>query len=356
MWQLLRATSRSFYLSLRVLPWPVREPIALAYLAARTTDTIADVAALSVTTRLDALETMMQQLQKGPQAGPIPTPGLGCPGLSRAEQQLLENWPHTLQALRQLDPSDQADVRQVLRQIIHGQQLDLLRFGCGIQTMRAVRALRTAAELNHYTYCVAGSVGEFWSCVCRRHLFPKAVLDEVTWMQDAVRFGQGLQLVNILRDLASDLRQGRCYLPEDELQACGLHVDQLLDPTAWGRFQPCFEKWRIQAIQHLQRGWQYTLALPRRQVRLNLACAWPLLIGGRTLQRLKKVNPLDPTQRVKISRREVRSWLVRTVLLYPWRSVWGGLWNQACPNPRQPAELDQNRGADGSTFHSLCKS
>ena len=40
--QLLKQTSRSFYLTLRVLPGAIRPQIGLAYLLARTTDTIAD--------------------------------------------------------------------------------------------------------------------------------------------------------------------------------------------------------------------------------------------------------------------------------------------------------------------------
>ncbi len=39
---LLKRTSRSFYLTLRVLPAAVRPQIGLAYLLARTTDTVAD--------------------------------------------------------------------------------------------------------------------------------------------------------------------------------------------------------------------------------------------------------------------------------------------------------------------------
>ena len=40
--QLLAAVSRSFYLTLKALPKELREPISLAYLLARTADTIAD--------------------------------------------------------------------------------------------------------------------------------------------------------------------------------------------------------------------------------------------------------------------------------------------------------------------------
>src|SRR5438034_5255904 len=53
---LLRATSRSFYLTLRVLPASVRPQIGLAYLLARTTDTIADTELIPVIKRLQALD------------------------------------------------------------------------------------------------------------------------------------------------------------------------------------------------------------------------------------------------------------------------------------------------------------
>src|SRR5712664_2249803 len=44
---LLRSISRSFYLSIRFLPAQLREPIALAYLLARGTDSVADTAGIS---------------------------------------------------------------------------------------------------------------------------------------------------------------------------------------------------------------------------------------------------------------------------------------------------------------------
>ncbi|NBW87575.1 MAG: hypothetical protein EBR23_12335, partial [Planctomycetia bacterium] len=82
-------------------------------------------------------------------------------------------------------------------------------------------ALANASDLQAYTYSVAGCVGEFWTRITRAHLFPVAPLDDAKLLHDGVRFGQGLQLVNILRDLPRDLRQGRCYLPLDRLRAIG---------------------------------------------------------------------------------------------------------------------------------------
>src|SRR6187431_2802735 len=59
---LLREVSRSFYLTLRVLPRPVRAQIGLAYLLARTTDTIADTDVIPVAGRLRALEQLRRRI------------------------------------------------------------------------------------------------------------------------------------------------------------------------------------------------------------------------------------------------------------------------------------------------------
>lgn len=328
-WRLLRDTSRSFFLSLRALPRRVRHSIALAYLLARSTDTVADVTALPVEERLEALDRMRAQI-RDPDRPPTPILESWLAGQPRSpEGDLLRHWPRTVALLATLPPEDRADVRNVLDWIVEGQRSDLMRFGHA-PARQTVAALGTAAELEHYTFCVAGCVGEFWTRVCRRHLFPQRSWDESAVLLQAVEFGKGLQLVNILRDLAADLRQGRCYLPREELDRLGLQPIELRQPAVWPRLQPCYEQWRRRALHGLARGWDYTLNLPRRQVRLRLACAWPLLIGARTLAGLQEVNPLDPAQRVKVPRSELRAWIARTLLLYPWPDAWARLFARAC--------------------------
>ena len=63
---LLKATSRSFYLTLRVLPAAVRPQIGLAYLLARTTDTIADTELVPLEQRLDALKRLRERILAHP--------------------------------------------------------------------------------------------------------------------------------------------------------------------------------------------------------------------------------------------------------------------------------------------------
>src|SRR5881394_2338095 len=60
---ILRSVSRSFYLSLRVLPRPLRDPLSLAYLMARATDTIADTPEPPLDVRIEALRNLAGVIQ-----------------------------------------------------------------------------------------------------------------------------------------------------------------------------------------------------------------------------------------------------------------------------------------------------
>ncbi|MCX8091976.1 MAG: squalene/phytoene synthase family protein [Verrucomicrobiae bacterium] len=310
---MLRQTSRSFYLTLRVLPRAVRPQIALAYLLARTADTVADTELVPPEQRLEALRQLRQRIRN------TARPALNFTHLAahqgtHAERKLLEQAEASLAALETLDPADARRVRDVLDIILSGQELDLQRFAEA--SARNVLALQTEAELDDYTWRVAGCVGEFWTRLCRAHLFPNAPLDETRLLADAVRFGKGLQLVNILRDLAADLRKGRCYLPQTELRRLELAPADLLNPDNEARLRPLYDRYLDLATAHLTAGWAYTNALPWRCARVRLACAWPILIGLRTLALLRTARVLEPTRPVKVSRAEVRRLLALSVLAY----------------------------------------
>ena len=62
---ILKRVSRSFYLTLAILPRPVRDQIGLAYLLARAADTIADTGQLDQPTRLACLGRLKSQFNTG---------------------------------------------------------------------------------------------------------------------------------------------------------------------------------------------------------------------------------------------------------------------------------------------------
>lgn len=296
---LLRRVSRSFYLSLAVLPASVRPTIGLAYLFARASDTIADTRLIDRASRISHLEALRAAL-----AGGSSSTVAGTPAASQAlpaERRLLERLPDCLAAYRALPPADRARVHAVLDTIIAGQIQDLRVFPG--EDEGKVAALETREDLDRYTYLVAGCVGEFWTEVHVAHRPRLARWDLPRMRGLGARFGKGLQLTNVLRDVPRDLRQGRCYLPRQDLARWGLEPHDLLDPGRAPAARPLLTEWLNIALDHYEAGWQYTFAIPRREARMRLACAWPLLIGLRTLDLLvASPNWLDPAITLKVPR------------------------------------------------------
>ncbi len=323
---LLRRVSRSFYLTLKILPRSVRPQIGLAYLLARATDTVADTEIVEVDRRLDALARLRDRIL-GKSDAPLDFGRFAEEQGDPSERELLTRIEDGLRLLDGCSDADRALIRKVLTVIVSGQELDLRRFGAaGRDGTSQVVALETDEELDDYTYRVAGCVGEFWTKICRARVFPKARLDDEELLRNGVRFGKGLQLINILRDLRGDLEQGRCYLPADRLAELGLQPTDLLDAANESRMRPLFDECLVRAEAHLAAGWDYTLGLPWACPRVRLACAWPVLIGVRTLERLGGASILESVQKSKISRSELKGILLRSVLLYPLPFFWRGLY------------------------------
>ena len=316
---LLRDVSRSFYLTLRLLPRAVRHQIGLAYLLARATDTIADTGAVSVERRLETLRRLKAQIKSG-SAERFEVGELKSGQSSDGERVLLERIGDALGLLRELQPDDRKLVEWVLGIITSGQELDLERFGEASKDR--IVALKTGEELEDYTYRVAGCVGEFWTRMCVAHLKPKPRIALEELIGKGINFGKGLQLVNILRDVPADLRLGRCYLPEERLRAIGLSPEDLLDKANEQKLRPVYDEILRDAEDRLKIAWDYVLDLPWSWMRVRLACALPVLIGVKTINKLRIENVLNPDTRIKVSRDEVKQILRAAVLFYPVGSVW----------------------------------
>lgn len=310
---LLKQVSRSFYLTLKVLPRSVRQPIGLAYLFARAADTIADTALISRADRLEYLELFREAFRDGEARRLWAIKDALC-GADRSvsERELLSRLDEGFALLHALGPTDQSMVRDLILTLTEGMVMDLTTFP-GADEGRLV-ALETRAELDRYTYYVAGCVGEFWTDVHVSHRPFLAHWDRAVMRKLGVRFGKGLQMTNVLRDLPKDLRIGRCYLPRENLESLGLRPGDLLNPSAVVKVKPLLRDLIALTLDHYQDGWAYTLAIPRSEIRMRLACAWPLLIGLKTLALVEQSpNLLDPNVVVKIRRSAVYTIMARSL-------------------------------------------
>lgn len=279
--ELLRAVSRSFYLTIRWLPAEMRPAVAVAYLLARATDSVADTSSAPIQRRVDALRHMGAVIEGQETEAASLLAELRGPLVpeNAAEAELLARFDEALAAMNTLPREQVHLVRQVLSTIIQGQLWDLSFFE------EHTRVL-SDEQTRDYTYRVAGCVGRFWTRLGAAALEERfCPADHLADMEECgVRYGCGLQLVNILRDRAEDARRGRDYL-------CSAP-----------------ELWMERAERYLRDGVDYSRRL--HSFRLRFASMLPALLGLKTLAAMRRAKP---GVRVKIPRRAVYASLLRAI-------------------------------------------
>lgn len=308
--------------------------MGLAYLLARAADTIADTDLIGREQRLHYLNMFRAQFagdEVQPQAVQAIQEGLLPHQTDSAERVLLERLPDCLALYAQCDRGDRERISWLMEVLPKGMEMDLTKFpGSSAQDLSA---LEHPEELDQYTYYVAGCVGEFWTRMVCAHRPAMRHWDVDRMSAVGVRFGKGLQLTNIVKDIARDLQNGRCYVPTKWLDEVGLTPRDLLKPANLPGFRPILLRMIRQAVEHLDQGWLYTMALPRLEIRQRLACMWPILLAGETLKRVATApDLLDSTVNVKAPRSVVYRVMALTTFTgacgYAGTAYWGRLRKQ----------------------------
>ncbi|MGB2402366.1 MAG: phytoene/squalene synthase family protein [Akkermansiaceae bacterium] len=285
---ILKDVSRSFYLSMRLLPVAMREPVSLAYLLARASDTLADTEGLDAQLRFEMLEGFGEILRGGDRVAWLAKLSDAVIPIQKheGETRLLEkiseifDWLDGFECAR-----GRSAILQVMEHIIHGQSLDIERF-----EIQQRHVLGEDAELEQYCFLVAGCVGEFWTEIGNIALAEFSSIDTSQLKQMGGNYGKGLQLINILRDLPADIRLGRCYLPG-------------VNPADYVAVTKEAARWRTRARSYLSDGEKYAASLQSRRTRA--ATALPGLIGERTIDLLDRASWEDLERGVKVPRRDV---------------------------------------------------
>ncbi len=331
---LLKHVSRLFYTTLAVVPTNVRDQVGVAYLFARAADTIADTELIDRPRRLNFLNRLRAQFIGEPldwtQISAIQQ-AVGPIQHDSAERLLLERLDQCFRIFLDCSQDDQRRIQRVMTALTQGMEMDLSSFpGASVADLTA---LKTLDDLDRYTYHVAGCVGEFWTDLMCAHRKALRNWDVPHMSEIGVRFGKGLQLTNILKDLAHDLQKGRCYIPDMMLSEAGLKPQDLLLQETLPRFRPVLNRLVRLAVEHLDQGWLYTMAIPRSETRLRLACMWPILSAGESLKLvINTPELLNPVVKVKIPRSKVYQIMAMTTGTaacgYAGTAYWGHLRKQ----------------------------
>ena len=308
----LKASARSFYLTLRFLPSSVRHPIGLAYLLARIADTLADHMAWKPHKRLSYMHAYRAYILG--EGNTFQLESQDIDQLSNQDQQIVANiqMAHTL--LQQIDPADAGKVKKVVSTLTSGMVEDLEYFSDD----KGVTALKTEDDLDRYTYLVAGCVGEFWTDICIQHLPTLTHWNREIQVKRGINFGKALQLTNILRDIPSDHQIQRCYIPEELLRRASSNPEKIVSSLSDEEIAILLHILKT-CVDHYQDAIDYTMAIPSSQYRLRLACTLPILIGLKTISQLHaNIQTNRKVEATKISRNEVYRILLSSILSARW--------------------------------------
>jgi farnesyl-diphosphate farnesyltransferase len=306
---MLPQTSRTFALSIEALPDALARAVRVAYLMCRAVDTIEDDAALPWTERrvlFDEFEALVEDDRRG--AADLER--LSEPLAPCADAVLCRNATAIFECFRELPPETRRCVRPHVAEMTRG-----MREYAGRAARDGRLVLVDVEDLERYCYYVAGTVGRLLTALFLETV-PLGVERRRRVEAHAVSFGLGLQLVNIVKDVAEDASRSICFVPREVAAAHGVPLDRLLDPTLRPQARAVIGTLCGRARVHLQSAQEYTLAWPAREgLEVRRFCAVPLALALLSLDEVEYGgDSLRPGHTPKVSRATVVATLVGSAL------------------------------------------
>lgn len=305
---LLGRVSRTFALSNRRLPRPLRRAMTVSYLLFRVSDYLEDNSVMSPARKVELLNLWERVLS-----------GRGGEDRLRRELEALEDddpeaevarrFPELTRSLVTLGEASENAVRRRVCETTRGMARRQLQGPI----------VETEADLDEYMHDVAGIVGylitEVFSSLDRRLARRRS-----TMMAPAREYGLGLQTVNVLRGLRKDYARGWLFVPRRYLEELGLSPRQFFSLRYGERSMEVIRRLAEKAGHHLREGLGYVQQIPRRLHRVRLATMWPLLFAARTLA-VTRDNRDVLLSEAKMSRADVER-IVRRTTIFGWSNRW----------------------------------
>ena len=280
---ILGSVSRTFALTIPLLPPDIEIVVGNTYLLCRIVDTIEDAADLSPQTKQDLSRLFLNAVLEKSPVETFVEPCLkelqhyGNPD----ELDLIANTPTVLRILHTCSAKDQAAVSRCVSIMSEG----MSRFH-GKQTEVGLKDL---SEFEDYCYVVAGVVGELLTTIFSNHsaVFAKHIEGHE---ELAIAFGQALQMTNILKDSPEDKARGVSWKPANMSQADLLAI----------------------AYEKLQDSLDYILLIPKADLGMRRFCFLAFGLAVMTLSKIAKREKFNFKDEVKLSRKTVMAFYAFT--------------------------------------------
>ena len=305
---ILPGVSRTFALTIPVLPGELATVVTNAYLLCRVADTIEDDAGLDDRQKTH-FHTRFVRVVEGLEPADAFAAEL-APLLSdrtlEDERDLVRNTARVIRITHSFSSAERDALTRCVRIMCRGMP--------AFQRNKSPVGLASLRNLDEYCYYVAGVVGEMLTELFVLHC-PELVTKREQMLQLAVSFGQGLQMTNILKDIWDDRQTGTCWLPRSVFEQHGFDLKNLESAHGSPEFAAGLNDLVGIAHAHLRNALEYSCLIPKREAGIRKFCLWAIGMAVLTLRRIHENPAFSSGSEVKISRRAVKATVVTTNLL-----------------------------------------
>jgi farnesyl-diphosphate farnesyltransferase len=300
---MLPRVSRTFAPTIRMLPKGLSNIVTVAYLLCRVADTVEDSENLSVDDKKKLLNLYIsifkKDLEKPLQKFMNKITKLPS---QTEDENLVYNLPRILNVYYSFSPVFRKHIGLWVIEMSKG-----MRKYAQDRVRKKFSFLETMKELDEYMYYVAGTVGylltELFSFYS--HKITPAINKKLIVLAES--FGKGLQMVNIIRDMTTDLRRGQSYIPDELLLKYKLDRKSIFEKNNQQKAQLLFNELILKAVKHLDHAIDYILLIPKEEKGIRLFCMLPVFWAMRTLQKIQE-NTLDllGNEKIKVPRQMIK--------------------------------------------------
>ena len=280
---ILESVSRTFALTIPLLPANLEKVVGNTYLLCRIVDTIEDAVCIDPKTK-QVLSTLFvktvldssysEEFVKESLIALLHHP-------NHDEKDLIKNIPRILRVLQSCDEKQRHAVAQCVQIMSEGMSYFHVR-----QNQVGLEDLK---EFEKYCYVVAGVVGEMLTTVFALHsaAFAKAISGRESL---AIAFGQALQMTNILKDSPEDRLRGVSWKPK------GIDQTELL----------------VIAHQKLEDSLRYIYCIPKSEPGIRQFCFLAFGLAVLTLKQIARRHQFQESAEVKLTRSQVSRFYIFT--------------------------------------------
>ncbi|MGH7615882.1 MAG: squalene/phytoene synthase family protein, partial [Gemmatimonadaceae bacterium] len=195
---ILPAVSRTFALSIRILPGTLGAAVCNAYLICRIADTIEDEPRRPAADKAALFDALSACFDGADAAAHFAEQVASISG-EPAHVRLTRNAGLVFEVHRSLPAGTQQCVRHWAREMIAGMRKFSLTYPAGVR-------IQSLDEYREYCYYVAGTVGYMLTDLWREHSRSIGARQHAELRERCRAFGEALQTVNILKDVAKDVQ------------------------------------------------------------------------------------------------------------------------------------------------------